>query len=108
MLGPKRRPPVRSMSMPLPAKPTALPLLGVRLYFIKAFIADCGGLAGLKDLTTAQVCNLHIKSRTSDALSLCDALAKRNSLAVRPANWYIIHSWEDRFLDVIDAVLAFF
>ncbi|KAJ3037306.1 Kinesin light chain 3 [Rhizophlyctis rosea] len=99
---------VRRSQTPVSEPGGAFPLLGVRLYFLKAFILDCGGVESFRKLTTAEVCDQFIKPRTAESVSICDQLAKRKSLAVRQANWFISHSWQCKFLEVIDAILAFF
>ncbi|KAJ3036976.1 Kinesin light chain 3 [Rhizophlyctis rosea] len=91
-----------------------LPLLGIRLSYLDRFIQQCGinkfwdGRQRLKDLTTAQVCERFVKPRTKPSRSICDHLDTKSPADVGPANWFISHSWQCKFLDVVDAIQAYF
>ncbi|KAJ3038265.1 Kinesin light chain 3 [Rhizophlyctis rosea] len=66
----------------------------------------CGGRDKLEGLTTAQVCEQLVKPNTVADKSFCSVLLTQNS-NIFPANWFISHSWQYLFLDVVDAIHDF-
>ncbi|KAJ3040563.1 inositol polyphosphate 5-phosphatase [Rhizophlyctis rosea] len=86
----------------------AVPLAGVHLSFFDNFINQCEGRDKLVGLTTEQVCNQFIKPRTEPAKSLCDHLLAEGSREVARANCFISHTWQYKFLDVVDAIATHF
>ncbi|KAJ3028522.1 Kinesin light chain 3 [Rhizophlyctis rosea] len=89
-------------------EPGPVPLHGVHLCFFDAFINDSGGRDKFHGLTTAQVCDEFVKPLTDPSKSLCDHLIETSSPSVNRATHFISHSWQYIFLDVVDAVQAFF
>ncbi|KAJ3035325.1 hypothetical protein HDV00_004053 [Rhizophlyctis rosea] len=59
-------------------------------------------------LRTEDVCATFIKPRTTVEKSLCYELAISDQYRVGRATWFISHSWQYRFLDLVDAVERFF
>ncbi|KAJ3038076.1 Kinesin light chain 3 [Rhizophlyctis rosea] len=94
----------------------ALSSRGVRLSFLSTFVKECGGRDKFLNLTTRQVCDSFVKTRTDFSKSLCDQLASNAhdfsaaaaSNAVGPATWFVTHCWQYKFLDVLDAIEGFF
>ena len=101
----------RLTSPQLPEPISELPIFGITLDAIDAFIVRSGGREFLEDKTTAEVCEF-LKPLTLDALtgslSYCELLTKENSdtpldlkALVGEANVYVSHSWQSPFLEVI-------
>ncbi|KAJ3034859.1 hypothetical protein HDV00_004591 [Rhizophlyctis rosea] len=88
--------------------PDTLPLHGVRLSFLTSFIDKSGGRQRFQNLTTQVVCDTIVKPQTHKSKSLCDHLQLTAPESVARANWFISHSWQYKFLDVVDAIEIFF
>ncbi|KAJ3032539.1 hypothetical protein HDV00_007414 [Rhizophlyctis rosea] len=88
--------------------PGPVALLGVRLSFFDVFIHQCGGLSALQYKTTAEICREFIHPRTELTKSLCDHLIDEDSPYVARATWFISHTWQYTFLDVVMAIRQFF
>ncbi|KAJ3037480.1 hypothetical protein HDV00_001655 [Rhizophlyctis rosea] len=87
------------------------PLRGVRLSFFATFIDECGGRQRLRNLTTKQVCSRFVTSRYDNSKSVCEQLehvSVDGSPIVGTAVCFISHCWQNNFLEVVDAVTAFF
>ncbi|KAJ3040475.1 Kinesin light chain 3 [Rhizophlyctis rosea] len=91
-----------------PSSAIVLPLNGVHLSFFKTFITQCGGRQALCGLTTAQICQQFVKPRTTLDQSFCDTLLTTTPLVVSTSNWFISHCWQYTFLEVVDAIHAYF
>jgi hypothetical protein len=64
-----------------------------------------------ENMTTSNVCNFIVRPLTARRRgSLCDAMLQhpRTSRCVAMANWFVSHTWQNKFSDTIDAVLFFF
>jgi hypothetical protein len=62
-------------------------------------------------MTTSHVCNFIVRPLTARRRgSLCDAMLQhpRTSSCVATANWFVSHTWQNKFSDTIDAILFFF
>ncbi len=67
-------------------------LMGVKLSVLNEFIIICGGEQNLQNLTTTEVCNLHMKPLTSQqSCSYCDYLISQGDQRVQQANVFISH-----------------
>ncbi|KAJ3030751.1 hypothetical protein HDV00_008726 [Rhizophlyctis rosea] len=88
--------------------PGPVPLLGIRYSYLEVFIERCGGKAALTGLTTAEVCKKFIEPFTEQSQSFCDHLADESQTYVTQANWFISHTWQYNFLEVVDSIIAFF
>ncbi|KAF0700902.1 Aste57867_8588 [Aphanomyces stellatus] len=90
----------------------ATPPLGATLGFFKHFVHLHGGRDVFQGLTTKVVCDRFVRPFTATThLSLVDHLglsAKGRDEYVKPASWFVSHAWSYVFLDVIDALDAFF
>ncbi|KAJ3034298.1 Kinesin light chain 3 [Rhizophlyctis rosea] len=97
-----------------PVQLAPVPTLGVRLSFlVHQFVESCGGRYTLKGLSTSHICDSFINPRTAASESFCDHLLSVTTECpdpslVAPAEWFISHSWQYLFLDLIDAINAFF
>jgi hypothetical protein len=63
------------------------------------------------NMTTSQVSNFIIKPLTARSRrSLCDEMMQhpRSRGCVARANWFMSHTWQNKFADTVDAVLYFF
>ncbi|KAJ1559565.1 Kinesin light chain 3 [Cladochytrium tenue] len=111
------------------SKPSPLDFstLGVPVWYLWAFVADCGGLPALQGLTTNDVCERFVKPLTAQSrLSLAEQLAASDTSAaaaaragasgsddpphlvgVRSADWFVSHAWSYDFLDVVEAITLF-
>ncbi|KAJ3042896.1 Kinesin light chain 3 [Rhizophlyctis rosea] len=85
---------------------TGVPLIGVGVSYLNTFIKECGGRNKLHNLTTAQVCEQFVKPRTSLSKPLVHYLENRKQQG--RAKWFISHTWQYKFLDLVDAITAFF
>ena len=78
--------------------------------FFNEFIIACGGRTVLEGLTTAEVCDSHVKPATSSARSsYCELLTAQHyrscrGSAVGIATVFVSHAWKCLFLDVVDAL----
>jgi hypothetical protein len=64
-----------------------------------------------ENMTTSHVCNFIVRPLSARRRgSLCDAMLQhpRTSRCVARANWFVSHTWQNKFSDTIDAVLFFF
>lgn len=64
-----------------------------------------------ENMTTSHVCNFIIRPLTARRRgSLCDAMLQhpRTSRYVGKANWFVSHTWQNKFSDTVNAVLFFF
>jgi hypothetical protein len=64
-----------------------------------------------ENMTTSHVCNFIVRPLTARRRgSLCDAMLQhpRSSCFVARANWFVSHTWQNKFSDTIDSVLFFF
>jgi hypothetical protein len=62
-------------------------------------------------MSTSNVCNFIVRPLTARLCgSLCDAMLQhpRTSCCVAMANWFVSHTWQNKFSDTVDAVLFFF
>ncbi|KAJ3127206.1 Kinesin light chain 3 [Nowakowskiella sp. JEL0407] len=83
---------------------------GVRLSYLKVFIAENGGRGVFEGLTTKDVSDRFIFRQTfRSKQSLCEQLAaNRKGHYVGDSNWFISHAWQYKFLDLVDAIFLFF
>ncbi|KAI8616297.1 hypothetical protein BC830DRAFT_1080723, partial [Chytriomyces sp. MP71] len=91
--------------------PNTFSTRGLSLSHILALVKLWGGREALQGKSTADVCQLHLLPMTKDSgLSLCAqyALSKGEEYLAREANWFVSHAWCFSFLDVLDALQAFF
>ena len=59
--------------------------------------------------TTAEVCEEVVRPLTlSSKESMCDQLINERSFGVDVANVFVVHSWGNRFIDTVDAILYHF
>ena len=78
---------------------------GIPLSFFTEFIKKHGRLA-LQGLTTAEVHTKFVMIRTiNEKKSYCELIP---SLSNCVASCYVIHSWDDKFLEVVDAITRHF
>jgi tetratricopeptide (TPR) repeat protein len=83
----------------------SFPKLGVKVSYFDDFLDNCGGSKNLTGLTTAQVCESHIKTMTIEKkLSLCELLRDQKHPAVGKASIFISHVWQCEFLNVVNAL----
>ena len=81
------------------------PKLGIKLSSLEFFIGECGGRSVLADLSTADVNNLYLKPLTGHMkASYCEYLKSNEVSGVGEAEVFISHSWESKFLDVVDTL----
>lgn len=81
------------------------PSFGVKMTYFDEFITECGGRERLEGLTTAEVCEHHVKKMTmAKKSSLCQVLYDKNHKVVGKATIFISHTWEQNFLKVVDAL----
>jgi tetratricopeptide (TPR) repeat protein len=88
----------------------SIPKLGLKLsYFRDEFYKACGGREKLVGKTTTDV-NLQFQKEMTKAsqLSYCDQLMQQQHPAVGIATVFISHAWMYEFLEVLDALEAFF
>ncbi|KAJ3044776.1 Kinesin light chain 3 [Rhizophlyctis rosea] len=80
---------------------------GVRLSFLDVFIQNfCGGEETVLNMTTETVCEIFVKPLTKPSESaLCDILP---ASAVGKATWFVSHSWQYTFLDLVNALKSYF
>ena len=86
-------------------------LLGVSLSFLIYFIdIQCNGRDALIGSTTTDVKDRYVLGLTSASqLSLCAQMQNEGQGEyVGQASWFISHAWKCQFLEVTDAILAFF
>ena len=94
---------VKQSTVPFPKE-------GIRLPFFQEFIISCGGRTVLEGMSTADVCDTHVKPVTKNAQSsYCELLAAQDykscrESAVGTATVFISHAWKCLFLDVVDAL----
>ncbi|KAJ3035658.1 hypothetical protein HDV00_003598 [Rhizophlyctis rosea] len=81
---------------------------GVRLPFIQRFIDLCGGTEAFTNLTTEAVNEMYIIPQTKPGQSICEILQEAHSGDIGPANWFISHTWQYSFLDLVDSITSFF
>ena len=82
---------------------------GIRLSYFNKFIDECGGKSQLIDRTTAEVCDIYVKSFTEGSrLSLCEQLSLSGHDFVGTATWFVSHAWQYKFLDVVESIYIFF
>jgi hypothetical protein len=81
---------------------------GVRLAFLRVFIAKCGGKAKLGGLSTFEVMERFVKPLTeASQLSLCEQILSDGgewARFVETARVFLSHAWQYPFLDVVEAV----
>jgi tetratricopeptide (TPR) repeat protein len=105
---------VQSAQSPRPpceyAPSTTLPLMGLRLVYHEEFIKQCGGRQALEGLSTRIVVDRFIIPLTqSNRSSFCEMLQQSNHPAVdAKAKYFIIHCWDENFLEQIDALQSIF
>ncbi|KDO34723.1 hypothetical protein SPRG_00785 [Saprolegnia parasitica CBS 223.65] len=85
---------------------------GVTLAFLLQFIDDFGGRAAFRGLTTEDVCYLYVLPTTEATnASYLDLYTQTHpdsaGLMTAPANWYLGHTWQSQFLDVVDSITSF-
>jgi tetratricopeptide (TPR) repeat protein len=102
--------PVNLLQPPAPvgsssSKPI-FPSIGLKFSLYEDFLHQCGDRHVLEKLTTKDVVEKYILSQTSSCqLSYCEMLQRMNHPAVSTnPTVYVIHSWGDRFLSVLDAL----
>lgn len=96
-----------ALPSPSGAQASALPFpkTGVKVSHLGTFIAQCGGRAALRGLTTTQVNDAHQKPLTFSAQSsYCNLLLSQGDAACGTASVFISHAWKYVFLDVVDAL----
>ncbi len=95
-----------------------MPLLGIRVSFLRQFISK-HGVENLRGLTTADVCQKFIKPQTQSlSLSYTDMIQLEESQnqsktstsksSVGQANVFLSHAWKYQFLEVAEAVFDHF
>ncbi|KAF0700900.1 Aste57867_8586 [Aphanomyces stellatus] len=86
--------------------------LGLTLGFFKHFVELHGGRDAFQGLSTADICTTFVMPYTaSTQLSLVEhvhANHPRSKDYAKPASWFVSHAWSYLFLDVVDALDAFF
>ncbi|OQR97548.1 hypothetical protein ACHHYP_10736 [Achlya hypogyna] len=85
---------------------------GVTLAFLLQFIDDCGGREVFRGLTTEDVCYEYIMpltaaNRTSYVEQYTRQHPESADFLAPPATWYLGHTWQYRFLDVVDSITSF-
>ncbi len=83
-----------------------IPIMGLRLNSWPQLVEACGGKESLRGLSTYEVCENFIKPYTKHSgLSYCEQLrrAMRHD-AVATANVYVVHAWQNDFLELIEAI----
>ena len=76
---------------------------GITLAGIQAFIASRGGAGAFRGLTTAEVCEQHMKPATARAVaSFCVAFPAHTG----PATVFVSHAWAYLFLKLVEALEA--
>jgi tetratricopeptide (TPR) repeat protein len=82
---------------------------GLPVHFFREFIEFNGGVGVFEGLTTTIVKRMFIKPKTeSTKLSLCAQMRQEGDQRVQPATWFVSHAWQYRFMDVVEALEAFF
>lgn len=90
-----------------PALPP-VPIEGVSLEALRAFLAECGGRSAVEGLSTGAVCARFVQPQT--AADGCSWVTLRTPTA--PPDWFgranvfISHAWGSTFLDLYDAIEA--
>ena len=105
-----------SASVPAPvdddnnsSKILPFPKNGVKLTYIKEFYDACGGREALEGLTTTEVSDLYVKSKTDHCkMSYCEMLEAQGHPSVGKATVFISHAWRYRFNDVVSALETHF
>ncbi|KAF0683592.1 Aste57867_24358 [Aphanomyces stellatus] len=91
---------------------TTSPPLGLTLGFFHRFMERHGGRQAFLGLSTADVCETFVKPYTRGTqLSLVEHVHRDpqdGPTYVKPAAWFVSHAWSYLFLDVVDALDAFF
>ncbi|KAF0688814.1 Aste57867_19636 [Aphanomyces stellatus] len=88
------------------------PVLGLTLGFFKHLVTLYGGRDAFEGLSTKAVCVKFVKPATlTHRLSMVDYVLDHypsGGLYVKEATWFVSHAWRYTFLDVVDALDAFF
>ncbi|KAF0686535.1 Aste57867_21665 [Aphanomyces stellatus] len=88
------------------------PVLGLTVGYFKHLIALHGGRDRFEGLSTCDVCIQFVLPLTqSTQLSLVDHVHREDPNGdqyVKPATWFVSHAWSYTYLDVVDALSAFF
>ena len=84
------------------------PRKGIKLSSIAAFVEECGGESGIKNLTTSEIYESFLKPLTHLKYFYCDYLEAERMDCVGEAEAYVSHSWEYVFLDVVNTLLYHF
>jgi hypothetical protein len=82
---------------------------GIRLSALKSFKQRWQRV--YTDMTTSQVSNFIIKPLTARSrCSLCEEMLRhpRSRDRIARANWFLSHTWQNKFADTVDSVLYFF
>jgi tetratricopeptide (TPR) repeat protein len=88
---------------------TFYPVYGIPLTYLDEFVLRAGGRDVFLNKTTAMVCNEIIVPWTQGSrCSYCDLLRAMQAPLMNEANYYIVHSWEMRFLDLYDSIKDYF
>lgn len=88
----------------------ALPVLGLSIAALRAFVDSCGGDKGLhcsdgSRMTTSQVLQHFVLPRTAASnLSYCELLRTKEPHSVATATVFISHAWRFEFFDVFEAL----
>ncbi|KAF0697600.1 Aste57867_11728 [Aphanomyces stellatus] len=96
-----------SVLLPPASRP---PILGLTLGFFKYLVTQHGGRDAFEGLSTADVCfQIVVPFTASTQLSLVDHVHRQvGDQYVKPASWFVSHAWSYAYLDVVDALTAFF
>jgi hypothetical protein len=87
----------------------AFPMDGVPFPFVREFIDVNGGVAAFEGLTTDDVKDRFIVPITqATKLSLCAQMKQAEDARIQPATWFVSHAWRYTFLDLVQALEAFF
>jgi tetratricopeptide (TPR) repeat protein len=87
----------------------AFPIDGAPFPFLREFIDANGGDAAFQGLTTDDVKDRFIVPKTqATQLSLFSQMKLEGDARIQPATWFVSHARRSKFLDLVEALEAFF
>ncbi|KAJ3334324.1 Kinesin light chain 3 [Blyttiomyces sp. JEL0837] len=108
--------PKRALVVPkIATEPLAITTNGINLEYLHQLIQACGGRSAIGDMTTSAFVDTIIKPITTSKdgeakqMTFCDYLSTQGRHdAIQPADWFVVHAWEYKFIDLMDSLTAFF